>query len=130
MKIAILEDAAYRVELFKKFLFQDELHIHEHTADMIEALQRNRFDALFLDHDLYGTAFTPSGPNTGWEVANWLKKNPQFLPPVVIIHSKNQYGSAAMNAELPMAKRVVFASDERGNFEFFKEIARLLKGYG
>ena len=61
------------------------------------------FEIIFLDHDLDGQIYVPSGPGTGYEVAQWLKNHPEKMPGKVILHTCNEYGAVLMLEELPEA---------------------------
>ena len=55
----------------------------------------------FLDHDLNGEIYVPSGPDTGYEVAEWLSKNPNKKPKKIIIHTCNEKAAPLMLKLLP-----------------------------
>ena len=66
----------------------------------IDALEANEFDVLFLDHDLNddGKGDVESGMYgsrelTGADIASWLTRNLEKLPPHVIVHSVNPAGA-------------------------------------
>jgi len=47
--------------------------------------------------------YVPSGPDTGWEVAEWLSRNPDRKPKTIIIHSMNEKAAPKMLELLPGA---------------------------
>lgn len=87
------------------------------------------FDIIFLDHDLDGKVYVPSGPGTGYEVVEWLKNHPNKLPGAVILHTLNEYGAANMLKLLPKAiyEPGIYAM-EKLSVEYLKELLeRVLK---
>ena len=98
MRILILEDDPQRVcrfrELFKAL--EVELRHVATAADAIALLHSDRFDAVFLDHDLGGRVYVDSDePNTGFQVAKAL---PETLnrSSFVVVHSWNPGGTEKM----------------------------------
>jgi CheY-like chemotaxis protein len=76
----------------------------EYVPDCIREIENSEpFDIIFLDHDLGGKIYVPSGPCTGYEVAQWLKGHPEKMPGKVILHTCNENGAAYMMEELPEA---------------------------
>jgi len=65
------------------------------SSEAIAALEAATFEVVFLDHDLGGQVYVPSGPGTGFEVAQRLvgtaNKSAQ-----VIVHSVNEQGAREM----------------------------------
>jgi DNA-binding LytR/AlgR family response regulator len=99
MKILFLDDNVQRLMHAKKKWFAHDLILVETSYDAIEALKKNNFDFVSLDHDLGGKEYVPSGENTGYEVAQFIAKmkNP---PPIVVVHSWNSVGARKMVQEL------------------------------
>jgi CheY-like chemotaxis protein len=104
LNILILEDDKRRVTLFKQYLIGSSITITEHTDDCIKYLEENTWDILFLDHDLDQKVYVPSGPGTGYEVAMWLKNNPERVPKHVILHTCNEKAAPLMLEALPNAR--------------------------
>jgi hypothetical protein len=75
----------------------------------IKKLIDEKWDILFLDHDLGDQVMVDSGEGTGYEVALWLSRNRDFQPKVVIVHSLNPVGAANICGVLPSSSRVPFA---------------------
>lgn len=77
------------------------------AQEAIDALARERFDEVSLDHDLGGPAAEMDLPDTGsgYDVARFLADELpiEWLPKVVVLHSFNQSGRMRMAAAL--AKR-------------------------
>ena len=104
MKILILDDDKNRLRIFQRNLIGAVVTCVEHASDCIRELEtEGPFDYLFLDHDLDGRTYVPSGPGTGYEVALWLKNNPDKKPSKIILHTCNDQGALRMLEELPEA---------------------------
>lgn len=96
MRIFILEDDHERIELFRKFLFDQDLTIAEDAIDAIAILSNNKFDLLMLDHDLGNRQMVSSDDkNTGSEVVRWIVQSGMKCP-TTIIHSYNPDGAESM----------------------------------
>jgi hypothetical protein len=96
MKILILEDDPSRVGKFKMRLIGHEVFFTDDTKVCIEKLKTEKWDALFLDHDLGGKVYVESGIGTGYEVACFLEEFPEYRPETVLIHSLNGVGAKKM----------------------------------
>lgn len=103
MKILILEDSAERVRKFRQNLFNCSLTVTDDVEFCISQLKNNNWDALFLDHDLGGSVFSPSNENSGYCVAKWLRDNPERKPEQIFIHSLNFDGVERMRLAIPEA---------------------------
>lgn len=106
MKILVLDDDVKRHKRFRQQWIGHELTIVVTAKEAIENLSRKTWDIVFLDHDLNNEAFVPSGPGTGYEVAQWLTNNPLRKPMLIVIHSFNSVGAIEMN--LLLVEAVVF----------------------
>ncbi len=97
MKILILDDDGRRHRKFAtKYGSEDLTHVYT-SHDAIRVLEKHDFDYVFLDHDLKGRIMEPSGPGTGYEVAEWISNNTERQPSkLVIVHSLNHIGSDKM----------------------------------
>lgn len=103
MKILVLDDDETRLQAFKDKLVGHEVLTATTAQEAIESLKSTMFDAVFLDHDLGGQIYQASGPETGYEVAVWLRDNPERKPQSIVIHSFNAPGARNMLAVLPEA---------------------------
>jgi CheY-like chemotaxis protein len=107
MRALVLDDDLSRLELFKtKALVGHEVTTVSHVSDCIEQLTDHEFELIFMDHDLDGKVYVPSGPGTGYAVAEWLRDNPSRKPKQIILHTFNQFGAAKMLEALPEATYV------------------------
>ena len=104
MNVLILEDDPGRIRIFKRNLIgAAKVSCVETVEAAINELQTSNWDYLFLDHDLGGDVYVPSGPGTGYEVAEWLEQNPKRQPSNIIIHSLNSVGAQNIKRALPRA---------------------------
>ena len=101
MNILILEDDQERQRIFGRSLIGTNTVIVETAKEAIFALSTHDWDYLFLDHDLGGLQMCASGPDTGYEVAEWLAEHADRQPPNIIIHSFNPDGARKMHEALP-----------------------------
>lgn len=108
VNIFVLEDRDERMPIMKKWLDgklkgEYTLTRAKDVAAAIEALERDKFDIFFLDHDLDGKAFVPSqNENTGYQLAKWMNDN-KIKYKQCFIHSMNPYGAYRMSQHLPNA---------------------------
>ena len=109
MKILILEDDPERVKKFRQQLIGNEVTVVDQAPACIEHLRNSTFDLLFLDHDLGGKVYVPSGPGTGYEVACWLHNNLDRRSRLIIVHSLSSFGAENICKVLPRAVRLPHA---------------------
>ena len=103
MRILILDDDQRRLDQFQQRLIGHVTCCVKTSKETIQKLSEDLWHVLFLDHDLGGTTYAPSGPGTGYEVAKWLSEHENRKPDQIIIHSFNAPGSKNMRALLPEA---------------------------
>lgn len=67
------------------------------ASECIEKLKNNKYDVVFLDHDLGGKEMVSSfsDEETGCTVAKWISENKPEIP-VVVCHSLNPGGADNM----------------------------------
>jgi len=109
MKILILEDEPIRITWFLRRLCNHDVKVCVDSEDAIECLKINKYDLIFLDHDLGGQAFVPSGPGTGYEVAQFIATN-ENKNAKIVVHSHNYPGARNMCSVLPDAQHLPFGS--------------------
>jgi len=102
-KILVLEDMPHRKKAFTQGLIGNHVVIVDQSDKCMDLLKNQKWDILFLDHDLGGEEMVPSGPNTGYEVACWLEEFPEHKPLMIVIHSLNNVGREKMAWALPEA---------------------------
>jgi len=104
MKILVLDDDKRRLKIFRQNLIGTAITCVEEASDCIKELEENGpWNYIFLDHDLGGKIYVPSGPGTGYEVALWLKNHPDKKPNKIILQTCNDKGAKCMMKELPEA---------------------------
>jgi CheY-like chemotaxis protein len=103
MYILILDDDLKRLKKFKQNLIGHVVECVTTVQETLDNLKEKEWGALFLDHDLDGKERVPSGPGTGYEVAEWLSKNPERQPKLIYVHSLYTEGAANMKKILPNA---------------------------
>lgn len=114
MRILLLDDDMYRHKAYRQRLIGSILTGVETSKECIKVLEESEpFQIILLDHDLDGKIYVPSGPDTGYEVAEWLRDHPEKMPDVVILHTGNEKGAKCMKEVLPNAlyKPCIYASD-------------------
>jgi CheY-like chemotaxis protein len=103
MYILVLDDDIKRLKQFKENLIGHVVECVMTAPETIQKLQERTWQILFLDHDLGDKVMVPSGPGTGYEVAEWLERNPDRQPEMIFVHSFNTVGAANIKRALPKA---------------------------
>ena len=94
-KVLILEDDDKRIQMFEEWLVGiNNIEIYRTSDLAIKALKKNKYDIIFLDHDL-------AGDDTGFEAAKIIPKTDNRST-TVIIHSLNPAGAQRMWLEIGM----------------------------
>ncbi|HYO62231.1 MAG TPA: cyclic-phosphate processing receiver domain-containing protein [Pyrinomonadaceae bacterium] len=100
LSVFLLDDDEARHRWFAKRFRRDHLDVAVEPAHAIELLQTNRYDAIFLDHDLlpeHYHAETLEDKLTGYEVAEWLALHPERqAASAIIVHTRNADGAWKM----------------------------------
>ena len=93
--ILIIDDDAFRHTTFTVLYNKHELsHVYTYN-DALDTLKSNKFDVVFLDHDLQGAYIEDpilTVEKTGLDIAIWMTRN-LLEKPKVYIHSMNPVGS-------------------------------------
>lgn len=106
MKILIVEDMDDRNKWFKDTFKDHELDMVNNSKEAIELVKNNKYDFIFLDHDLGNRIFVHSNDeNTGYQVAIEIPKTENKQTPVVL-HSWNPGGVKNMEIALKDNKNV------------------------
>jgi CheY-like chemotaxis protein len=103
MKILILDNDKKRLKKFQERLIGHITCCVETVQETIKKLSEESWDIIYIDHDLGEKINEPSGPGTGYEVAQWLRDNEKHKPAKIIIHSFNIQGSQNIKTLLPEA---------------------------
>jgi DNA-binding response OmpR family regulator len=104
MRILILEDDGGRVNTFIELLHKHQLDITENAYDAIDLLEENKYNLIFLDHDL------GDGNGSGSLVASFLSQMVDNKA-TIVIHSWNVPASNAMVGYLPNAYQAPFNTE-------------------
>ena len=100
-KVLVLEDDSRRIFKFRqRFLESGIVPVFVDTAkDCIEYLGKEKFNCIFLDHDLGGEIYVDvNNVNTGSAVARWMNSNENLnSDTIAVIHSFNPAGAKYMN---------------------------------
>lgn len=99
----MLDDSKIRLIQFRQNLIGHNVRCVTTVRETIDSLADEDWDYLFLDHDLGGQVNVPSGPGTGYEVAQWLVEHPDRQPEHIVLHSFNENGRKNMQSLLPEA---------------------------
>lgn len=100
LRILVLEDSEYRVREFRDAFIGNTFRIVDNAKECIEALEKEKWDLIFLDHDLGGESMvSTTHANTGSEVVRWMIDNPDDIPPIYI-HSMNVPAAISMEQDL------------------------------
>ena len=114
--VLVVEDTEDRISWFRQRL--PKAFFAKNAEAALGALSRREFKIVFLDHDLHWMhADSSIFKGTGKEVAHYMAE--QRFQGIVVIHSRNVEGAAAMKKFLPSARLAPF-----GSFEIVTEIDR------
>ena len=96
MKIFVLEDNNERMAYFSLVFLKHALVMTNNVAMGRTILQNEKMDYIFLDHDLGGQVYVPSGEsNTGHYICKHMHETLNGYTPI-IIHSWNDVGARNM----------------------------------
>ena len=92
MKIFILEDNDERIKLFNRWFSKHTLVFSKEVNDAFKKIQFDKFDLIFLDHDLDNRHYVDSNEeNTGYQLAKMIHETVNKHTKV-IVHSLNIVG--------------------------------------
>jgi CheY-like chemotaxis protein len=100
VNIFVLEDSLERVATFEVLLSKafpsSEITFENEVEEAKKKLLSERFDLIFLDHDLGGKVFVDSSqPDTGYQIAKFISDN-KIKCQQIIVHSMNPTGAQNM----------------------------------
>ncbi len=112
ISVMLLDDDTRRHRWFAKRFARDILDIAENVDEAKQLLAECKYDAIFLDHDLlphhYESNDHDDHHNTGYEVAEWMSKNPHIQPAAtIIVHTRNADAAIKMVEKLRETGRSV-----------------------
>lgn len=100
-KVLFLDDMQVRIDSFKQKC--PDAVIVEDAESCIQELKENKYDMVFLDHDLGGEIYVDEKEkNTGSEVVRFILKEKIEIPQIVV-HSHNPDASKNMHKDLKNA---------------------------
>ncbi|HLA09907.1 MAG TPA: cyclic-phosphate processing receiver domain-containing protein [Pyrinomonadaceae bacterium] len=109
IRVFLLDDDVRRHQWFALRFKGDLIDVAETVGQAQQLLEKNAYDALFLDHDLHPEHYnstTPDDERTGYAVACWLASNPQYQrASTILVHTRNADGAMRMVEELRRAGR-------------------------
>lgn len=109
MLIFILEDDNNRMIVFRKALIGHRIDHATTVQAGIEMIKTNKYDFIFLDHDLGGEQMVDSASaNTGYQLARFIATNDRNKDTPCIIHTCNPCGADNMRSTLPHAHKIPF----------------------
>jgi len=111
MRIFILEDNPDRMIKFRRELIGHEVDHAETVESGTNLVYNNRYDLLFLDHDLGGEIMVDSSePNTGYKLAEFIASFTSNKETPCVVHSCNPGGADNIVRALPHAVKLPFPS--------------------
>ena len=111
MRIFILEDDPYRMVKFRQELLGHEIDHAETVQDGTSLVVNNKYDLLFLDHDLGGKQMVDSSnSNTGYQLAEFIASFTPNKGTPCVVHSCNPGGADNIVRMLPHAVKWPFPS--------------------
>ena len=110
IKILIVEDDDERIHWFRQEFGDFSLTIVKTAQAGISYVENEKFDIIFLDHDLGNRIFVDSEDlNTGYQVAKVIPKSKNSNTPVVV-HSYNPAGVQNIVSILPNSVALPFGT--------------------
>jgi CheY-like chemotaxis protein len=112
ISVFLLDDDRRRHRWFSKRFEGDELYVAETVEEAKELLAENRYDAIFLDHDLlphhYESDDHDDHANTGYAICEWLSENTNYQRAAkIIVHTRNADAGIRMIEKLRACGRDV-----------------------
>jgi hypothetical protein len=103
--VFLLDDDERRHRWFERRFDGDELTIVDTVEDAKVSLEKNTYDAIFLDHDLlphhYETNDHDDYDRTGYAIAEWLNARRDLQKAAtIIVHTRNA------DAAIPMVQKL------------------------
>lgn len=112
ISVFLLDDDQRRHKWFERRFSGDELAIAKNVIEAKEILEKEHFDAIFLDHDLlphhYESNEHGDFDNTGFAVAEWLNQRADLQrAATIIVHTRNADAAIPMVQKLRETGRMV-----------------------
>ena len=105
ISVFVLDDDARRHRWFIKRFEGDDVDVAEDVDEAIELLGTEKYDAIFLDHDLlphhYESNDHDDHGSTGYAVAEWLRDRPELQrAATIVVHTRNADAAVKMVEKL------------------------------
>lgn len=111
MKIFILEDNPYRMVKFRRELIGHKIDHADTVQNGTSLVFANKYDLLFLDHDLGGEEMVDSiRGDTGYQLAKFIASFTKNKETPCVVHSCNPAGADNIIQVLPHAIKLPFPS--------------------
>ncbi len=111
MRIFILEDNEHRMVKFRRELIGHQIDHAATVENGTSFVVNNKYDLLFLDHDLGGEEMVDSfADNTGYKLAEFIASFTPNKETPCIVHSCNPAGADNIIRVLPHAIKLPFPS--------------------
>ncbi len=111
MKIFILEDNEHRMAKFRRELIGCQIDHAATTEEGTSLVVANKYDLLFLDHDLGGKEMVDSFQgNTGYKLAEFIASFTPNKETPCVVHSCNPVGADNIVSVLRHAVKLPFPS--------------------
>lgn len=111
MKIFILEDNEHRMIKFRRELIGHEIDHAVTVEEGTSLVVANKYDLIFLDHDLGGEEMVDSFQNnTGYKLAEFIASFTPNKKTPCVVHSCNSAGADNIVRVLPHAVKLPFPS--------------------
>lgn len=109
MRIFILENNKYRIAKFQRELVGHIVDCTDTVEHGTNLVFDNKYDLLFLDHDLGGEEMVDSfEDNTGYKLAEFIASFTVNKETPCVVHSCNPAGSDNIARVLPHALKIPF----------------------
>lgn len=102
MKILFLDDSSTRTTMFMSNWIGNEIHTVATADGALKLLESNKYDMIFLDHDLEEEHYDMTKPEdkNGFFVARKMLEFKHLHGQTVVLHSLNQNGRENMESVL------------------------------
>lgn len=111
MYILILEDNDYRMTKFRRELIGHRIDHAKTVKTCVEFILANKYDLIFLDHDLGGKEMVNStDEETGYQVAVFIASFGENKKTPCVTHTCNPAGADSIVNVLPHAVKLPFPS--------------------
>lgn len=111
MRVFILEDNKCRMTKFRSELIGHQVDHAKTVQDGTSLVMANKYDLIFLDHDLGGEEMVDSAnSNTGYQLAEFIASFTPNKETPCVVHSCNPGGANNITRALPHAIKMPFPS--------------------